>query len=161
RGPFLDTGAGGMPQQRAALCEFLLPYAVGQEAEVPQPVEAMWRDVEHQPPQEFDGVQGQRAQAMAALVILVAEGHLAVRQGHEVQPPEPPREDPDGQEEVGATRHPPRAISSDPPGRQDTMEMGVMVELLAPGVQHGETADLRPEMLRVPGDVLEGLGNRA
>ncbi len=72
-----------MPQQRAALHEFLLPHAVGQEAEVPQPVEATWRDVEHQPPQEFDGVQGQRAQAMAALVILVAERHLAVLQGDE------------------------------------------------------------------------------
>jgi len=32
---------------------------------------------------------------------------------------------------------------------------------LAPGVEHRETADLRPEMLRVPGDVLEGLGDRA
>ena len=37
----------------------------------------------------------------------------------------------------------------------------MLVELLAPGVEHSETADLRPEMLRVPGDVLEGLGNRA
>jgi hypothetical protein len=80
---------------------------------------------------------------------------VALRQAREVEAPEPPREDPDGQEEVGATRHPPRAISRDPPGRQDTMEMGVMVELLAPGVEHSETADLRPEMLGVPGDVLE------
>jgi len=36
-----------------------------------------------------------------------------------------------------------------------------MVELLPPGVEHGEAADLHPEMLRVPGDVLEGLGDRA
>ena len=39
--------------------------------------------------------------------------------------------------------------------------MGVMVELLAPGVQHGEAPNLRPEMLGVPGDVLEGLGHGA
>jgi hypothetical protein len=39
--------------------------------------------------------------------------------------------------------------------------MGMKVELLAPGMEHGEAADLRPEMLRVPGDVLEGLGHRA
>jgi hypothetical protein len=84
-----------------------------------------------------------------------------LRQPREVQPPEAAREDPDGQEEVGATRHPPRATSRDPPGGQDTMEMGVMVELLAPGVEHGEAADLRPERLRVPGDVLEGLGDGA
>ena len=32
----------------------------------------------------------------------------------------------------------------------------MMVELLAPGVQHGEAADLGAEMLRVPSDVLEG-----
>ena len=72
-----------MPQQRAALREFLLPHAVGQEAEVPQPVEAVRRDVEHQPPQELDGIERQGAQAVAALVVLVAEGHLAVLQGHE------------------------------------------------------------------------------
>ena len=47
------------------------------------------------------------------------------------------------------------------PGWKDTMEMRVMVQLLAPGVEHGEAADLCPEMLRVPSDVLEGLGDRA
>ena len=41
------------------------------------------------------------------------------------------------------------------------MEVWVMVQLLAPGVEHGEAADLRPEMLRVPGDVLKRLGDRA
>jgi hypothetical protein len=41
------------------------------------------------------------------------------------------------------------------------MEMRVMVQLLAPGVQDGEAADLRPEMLGVPSDVLERLGDRA
>jgi hypothetical protein len=41
------------------------------------------------------------------------------------------------------------------------MQMGVMVELLAPGVKHGEAADLRPEMLGVPGNVLERLGHGA
>ena len=51
---------------------------------------------------------------------------IELRQPHEVQPPEATREDPDGQEEAGATRHPLRAISRDPPGGQDTMEMGVM-----------------------------------
>ncbi len=170
-----------MPQQRAALREFLLPHTVGQEAEVPQPVEAVRRDVEHQTPQEFHGLERQGAQAVAVLVVLVAEGHLAVLQGdepvvgdgdamgiagqvledvlgvleglfgvddpllvaqrgeeplpgcglgkcptathegqlalaielrkaREVEAPEAPREDTDGQEEVGTTRHPPRAI---------------------------------------------------
>src|SRR5262249_2668623 len=35
--------------------------------------------------------------------------------------------------------------------------MRVMVELLPPGMEHGEAADVRPKVLRVPGDVLEGL----
>jgi len=39
--------------------------------------------------------------------------------------------------------------------------MGMMVELLAPGVQHGEAADLGSEMLRVSSNVLEGLRDGA
>ncbi len=83
RALFLDTGLGGMPQQRAAVGEFRLPHAVGQEAEVPHSVEPMWRHVEHQPPQELDGLQCQGAQAVAVRIVLIAEGHLAVLQGHE------------------------------------------------------------------------------
>lgn len=93
------------------------------------------------------------------------QGELALRgelrQTREVETPETAREDPDGQEEVGATRPPLGTIRSDAPSGQDTMEMGMMVELLAPGVEHGEAADLRPKMLGVPGDVLERLGARA
>ena len=73
----MHLGWGSVPQQRAALREFLLPHAVGQEAEVPQPMEPMRRDVEHEPPQEFDGGQGQRAQAMTTLVIPYNPGHRA------------------------------------------------------------------------------------
>ena len=36
-----------------------------------------------------------------------------------------------------------------------------MVQLLAPGMEHGEAADLRPEMLGVSSDVLERLRDRA
>jgi hypothetical protein len=39
--------------------------------------------------------------------------------------------------------------------------MGVKVELLAPGMEHGEPADLCAEMLGVPGDVLKRLGDGA
>ena len=39
------------------------------------------------------------------------------------------------------------------------MEMRVMVQLLAPRVEHGETANLGPEMLRIPGNVLESHGH--
>ena len=222
------TGWRGVPQQRAALGEFLLAHPVGQEAEVPQPVEAVRGDVQHQAPQEFHGLERQGAQAVAALVILVAEGHLAVLQGHEPvvgdghamgiagqvledvlgvleglfrvddpllvahvgEEPVPGRglgklptatrqgqvalrvESAPGLRGTGAESAargrgragrsavdtaPTGPIGRQAPGGQDTMEMGVMVQLLAPGVEHGEAADLRPEMLGVPGDVLEGL----
>jgi hypothetical protein len=72
-----------MSQQRAALGKFLLPYPVRQEATVAHPVEPVWRHVEHQPPQELDGIQGQGAQAVAMGIVFVAEGHLAVFQGDE------------------------------------------------------------------------------
>jgi hypothetical protein len=41
------------------------------------------------------------------------------------------------------------------------MEMRMMVQLLAPGVQHGEATDLGPEMLWGLGNVLERLGDGA
>ena len=37
----------------------------------------------------------------------------------------------------------------------------MMMQLLAPGVQHGEAPNLRAEMLGVSGDVLEGLRHGA
>jgi len=37
------------------------------------------------------------------------------------------------------------------------MEMGMMVELLAPGVEHGKAPNLCTQMLRVPSDILECL----
>ena len=72
-----------MPEEGAALGELRLPHPVGQEAEVPQPVEAARRDVQHQPPQEFHSIERQGAQAVATLVVLVAKGHLAVIQRYE------------------------------------------------------------------------------
>jgi len=72
-----------MPQQRAALGEFLLSHTVGQEAEVPHSVEPVWGHVEHQPPQALDGIKGQGAQAVAVRIVFVAAGDLAVLQGDE------------------------------------------------------------------------------
>ena len=38
------------------------------------------------------------------------------------------------------------------------MDMRMMIEVLAPGVQHGGNADLRAQMLRVGGDCRQRLG---
>jgi hypothetical protein len=86
---------------------------------------------------------------------------IEVLQPRQVQAPKAPREDADGQEEMGTTRHPVRAIRGHAARGQDTMEVGMMVQLLAPGVEHREATNLRAEMLRVSGDVLEGLGHGA
>jgi hypothetical protein len=224
-------GLRGVPQEGAALRKLLLPHPVGQEAEVTQPVEAARRDVEHQTPQEFHGRERQGTQAAAALVGLVAEGHLAALQGDEpmvrdgaamrlarqggedglglleglfgvdhplpgaprreeplpgwglgkcpttthegqlvlaielhkaceVEAPEATREDTNGQAEVGTTWHPPCPLRRYPSGGQDTMEMGMVLQLLAPGVEHSEAPELRAEMFRVLGDIVEALCNR-
>ena len=68
---------------------------------------------------------------------------IEILQPLKVQPPKAPREDADGQEEVRPTRHPTGAIRGQATCGQDTMEVGVMVQLLAPGVQHDEAAHLR------------------
>src|SRR5262249_28267534 len=86
------------------------------------------------------------------------EGELAlcveVLQAREVEAPEASREDADGEEETGSTWEPLGPIGRQAPRGQDTMEMRVMVQLLTPGVQHREAANLRPEMLGVPSNVL-------
>jgi hypothetical protein len=41
------------------------------------------------------------------------------------------------------------------------MDMRVVMEVLSPGVQNGETGDLRPEMFRVSAEGQQGLGNGA
>ena len=83
-----------------------------------------------------------------------AKGEIALvsglAQGGQEEPPEAPTENLHREEEVGATGDPPGAVRCEAPSREDTVEMRVMVELLAPGMQDGEAADLCAEMLRVP-----------
>src|SRR5687767_14989841 len=102
---------------------------------------------------------------LGQLPTATGQGQVALRvellQSRQVQAPKAPREDADGQEEVRATREPLSPIGRQAPRGQDTMEMRVMVQLLAPGVEHGEAPDLCAEMLGGPGDVLECLGDRA
>ena len=38
------------------------------------------------------------------------------------------------------------------------MDVGVMLEVLPPGVEDGQEADLGPEVLGIGGDSLQGLG---
>ena len=80
-----------------------------------------------------------------------------MREAGEVETLKAAREHTDRQEEVGTTRYPALAIGREPPGRQDTMQVGMMMQLLAPGMQHREAPNLRAEMLGVSSDILERL----
>ena len=82
-GLYPSQGLRGVSQQRTALCEFFLAHPIRQKAEVPYPVEAVRRDVQHQTLQKLHRVQCLGAEAVATLIILVAKGHVAVLQGHE------------------------------------------------------------------------------
>ena len=58
---FLGMGLTDLPQQRATLREFLLAHTIRQKAEVPQPVKAVRRDVQHQTSQKLHRIERQGA----------------------------------------------------------------------------------------------------
>jgi hypothetical protein len=229
---FRSPRAPDLPQQRAAWRAFLLAYALRQAADGPPPVEAAWRDVEHQTPQAVHGLERDGVQAGAARGVRRATGHQAVLQGQEavvrerhprrgagqgredrlggpercwgvappclgaprreamlpgwgleagptptrpgpwarrgglrkareVEAPEAAREDTDGEEAMGPTRDPTRALRRPAPRGEAPMQVGVRGQWLAPGVEAGEAADLGSARLGGPGDIVERLGDRA
>ena len=62
----------------------------------------------------------------------------------------------DGYEEAGVRRaYPPRVSQREPAGRHDAVHMRMAHEGLSPGVQDGQSADLRAEMARVRRDLAQ------
>ncbi len=59
----------------------------------------------------------------------------------------------DGEEEVRTGSDTASVIEGEPTGRDDTVDMGMKLELLVPGVEHAEEADLGPEMSGVASDL--------
>jgi hypothetical protein len=210
------------------LRELDLSYPVREKAKMPDALEPTRQNVEQEAAEEFHGVEGQSAEAVATLIVLVTKGHLAVfqsdepvvRDGHAMripgqilqdvlglaqrllriddpfgipegpqevlpgwrrrkgltatgprqcpaargllegiqeQPPKAATEDLHWEEKVWATGDPPGPVGRQAPSGEDTVEMRMMVELLAPGMEHREAAEVRPEMLGVASDVLERL----
>ena len=74
------------------------------------------------------------------------------------QPPEQPREHAHGEEEAGPAGYPALAVQRDAAARHDDVDVRMMRERRAPGVQHGGEADPGAEVLRVGGDGDERLG---
>ncbi len=53
------------------------------------------------------------------------------------------------------------ALQADATAVHDTMQMGMKVEGLSPGMQDAEKADLRSQVLRIGGHRLQGIGGRS
>ena len=70
-----------------------------------------------------------------------------------------PRQDAHRQEEVWPARHPARAIRGQATCGQQAMEVRVVLELPAPGMEHRQAAELGSEMLRIAADVYKALGH--
>ncbi len=68
-------------------------------------------------------------------------------------------QDSNGQEKVRAATNPSRPIRREPPGWDDTMDMGMKQQVLTHRVKHGEDADLGPKVARIGGDLQQRLGN--
>jgi cytochrome c-type biogenesis protein CcmH/NrfF len=73
--------------------------------------------------------------------------------------PEEPAQYANGEKEPIPTAHPAVFISAQASAGNDAMEVGVVMEVLAPGVQDGEAGDLRSEMVRVSAQGQQCLGN--
>ena len=76
------------------------------------------------------------------------------------QAPEHPRQHPDRQEEPRPAGDPAFAVRCDPAARNKKMHVRVVQQVLPPGVQHAQEADLRAEMLWVGGDLAQRLRRR-
>jgi len=72
--------------------------------------------------------------------------------------PEQARENLHGQNEVRSARHPTRAINGDAAARHDHVDMGMVRQRRAPGVQHGSDADAGAEVLGIGRNGGHGLG---
>ncbi len=68
------------------------------------------------------------------------------------------REDAHGEEEAGPASDPTFAVQRKAAARNDNVDVRMMGERRAPGVQHGGEADVRAQMLRVGGDGGQRLG---
>jgi hypothetical protein len=75
----------------------------------------------------------------------------------EEQASEQAREHPHGQKEAGPTGNPTIAIRRDAATGDDAMNVGMVVEVLAPSMEYGRDADVSAEMLRIGGDGCERL----
>ena len=76
----------------------------------------------------------------------------------EKEPPEEPREHPNGQEEAGPAGDPALAVRGDAAAGYDAVHVRMVQQVLPPRVQDRDEADLRAQVLRIGGDRAQRLG---
>ena len=81
-----------------------------------------------------------------------ASGRMQGREPFEEEPAEQAGEHPHRQEEAGLAGDPARPVRRKAAAGNDHVDVGMMGQRRAPGVQHGGEADARAQMLRVGGD---------
>jgi hypothetical protein len=79
----LGRGGGRLVQQRADAGEGRGAAAIAEHPIVANVLKAFGEVVEEEAPQEFDGVERHRAVLVPVGIVLLAEGDLAVRDGHQ------------------------------------------------------------------------------
>ena len=62
-----------------------------------------------------------------------------------------------GEEEMVLGMDPARVVWGKASGRYDAMHVGMSLQVLSPGMEHAQKADLSAEMLRIGGDLRQGL----
>ena len=91
---------------------------------------------------ELPGLQAHRLLPVTVPVIHVVQK----------QPSEHARQHPDRQEEPRPAGDPTLAIRRDPATGHEAVKMRMVQQILPPGVEHGQEADLRAQMLRISSD---------
>src|SRR5215213_2753330 len=77
------------------------------------------------------------------------------------QSAEQPRQYPDGQEEAGSARNPALAVRRNSTTRHQAVQMRMVHQVLSPGVQHSQKADLRAQVFGIRGDRVQCFGRRS
>jgi hypothetical protein len=88
-----------------------------------------------------------------------AARRMALAEPGQQEAPEHPTEHAHRQEEGGAARQPLGALWRQPAAGDHTVEMGMMMQGVAPGMQDREEAQVGAEMPRIAGDREEGFGH--
>ena len=106
---------------------------------------------------EGSGVS-ERSEGAAEAQAVVAESPLEFGQE---DGPEAAREDADGEEEAGPASDPAVTGRGGAAAGDDAVQMGMVAEIRAPGVQDSEEADLGTEVPGIGGDLAHGTGGGA